>query len=52
MRRNLQQKLNGETYFFHNLSKEKMYTITNIVKKGKTFLEFLNFWVVISSVLY
>ena len=49
---NLQQKLRRKTYFFHNPPKGKMYTITNIVKKGKTNQEFLNFWVVILPVIY
>ena len=52
MKHNLQQKLRRKTYFFHNPSKGKMYTITNIVKKGKTILEFFHFWVVILPVLY
>jgi len=37
---NLQQKFIRETYFFHNPQKEKMYTITKIVKKTKTISEF------------
>ena len=48
----LQQKFKPKTYFFHNPTKRKMYTITKVVKKGKTFLEFFKFWVVILSVLY
>ena len=52
MRWILQQKIRTEAYFLHNQPPVKMYTMTKCVKKGKTFSEFFNFWVVNSAIIY